>query len=206
MPHRTTVDFVGARSIEAKTSGNEKKRFTVCLTIAANGRLLPAYVLFQKLKKVPKVTLPSNVLINVNESGTMIESLVCDYFNKVFGQDAAHNKQIIFMNEFKSHFTQPVIETLQRMQVNAHKIPGGYTSSLQPLDVSINKPFNQLYRDEWEAWLDGPDPIYTKKGNRQKPSYQCIVDMISRCLIKMESQIEMIKNSFVLLISTCAYK
>ena len=41
--------FVGKKSKETKTSGNEKKRFTVCLTIKADGTMLISDFLFQML-------------------------------------------------------------------------------------------------------------------------------------------------------------
>ena len=49
IPNRTTVDVVGKKSKETKTSGNEKKRFTVCLTIKADGTMLISDFLFQML-------------------------------------------------------------------------------------------------------------------------------------------------------------
>ena len=146
---------------------------------------------------MPKVNLPDNVFVNVNESGTMNLSLVCDFVDKVIKPDCNTDDSIVFMDEFKSHFTQPVIEAIHGLGVDYNKIPGGLTATLQPLDVSINKPFKQLYRDEYEAWLDSPNPIFTKNGNRQKPSYQCLVDMVSRCVTEMQKREEVIKKSFV---------
>ena len=34
-----------------------------------------------------------------------------------------------------------------------------------------SKPFKQYYQEEWNLWMDDPNPIFTKSGNRQKPSY-----------------------------------
>ena len=45
--------------------------------------------------------------------------------------------------------------------------------------------------------MDSPNPIFTKGGNRQKPSYQCLVDMVSTSMTKLKDQVEMIKKSFV---------
>ena len=78
-----------------------------------------------------------------------------------------------------------------------HKIPGGFTSTLQPLDVSINKPFKQYYQELYYEWFDSDNAIYTKGGNRQKPSYQCLVDMVSKSMDRLATQILMIKKSFV---------
>ena len=79
MPHNTTLEERGTQSIEILSSGNEKTRFTVCLTISAAGRLLPAYVLFKNLVKVPKLNLPDNVIVNFNKSGTINDFLMIDF-------------------------------------------------------------------------------------------------------------------------------
>ena len=196
MPHKRTLAPTGSKSIDVITSGNEKTRITVCLTITAAGKLLPAYVLFKNLVKVPKVNLPSNVVLNVNKSGTMNEHLMVDYFDKIIKPYNNNNKSIILMDEFKAHFTDRVQEQMVNVGIDHMRIPGGFTSTLQPLDVSINKPFKALYRDEWTEWME-KDPIFTPAGNRQKPSYQCLVDMISRCMTALEDRNEMIAKSFV---------
>ena len=82
------------------------------------------------------------------------------------------------MDDFKAQSVDPVIENLQSLKISHKIIPGGFTSALQPLDVSLNKPFKDYYREEWNHWMDSPNPIYTKCGNRQKPSYQELVNWV----------------------------
>ncbi len=75
-----TLDFIGTKTVSLVTTGHDKTRFTVLLTIAANGNFLKAYVVFKGLKKAPNCEIPSNVVVNVNESGTMDRHLMLDYF------------------------------------------------------------------------------------------------------------------------------
>ena len=197
MPHNTTLAERGTQSIEVVTSGNEKSRFTVCLTITADGRMLPAYILFKNLVKVPKVNCPDNVVINVNKSGTMNEFLICGYLQKILKTEVSGKECVLLMDEFKAHFTTDVSNEMKSIGINHQRIPGGFTSTLQPLDVSINKPFKQYYQEQYYEWLDSENPIFTKSGNRQKPSYQCLVDMVSKAVSIMETQTAMINKSFV---------
>lgn len=50
MSHNKTVDAVGRKSIEVVNSGNDKTRFTVTVTVAASGHVLPGYLIFRGMK------------------------------------------------------------------------------------------------------------------------------------------------------------
>ena len=49
-------------------------------------------------------------------------------------------------------------------------IPGGLTSVLQPLYVSINKPFKDTIRVSWNQWMLNRNKTFTKGGNTRAPS------------------------------------
>ena len=102
------------------------------------------------------------------------------------------------MDDFSAHKTENVLNSLKEMKIDVSVIPGGFTSVLQPLDVSLNKPFKDFYRQLWNEWMDSPNPVYTKGGNRQKSSYQTLSDRISTSIEKSSSMSELIKKSFVI--------
>jgi hypothetical protein len=56
MPGERTMHFRGAKTVDIINTGHEKLRFTVTLTINANGDILPAFLIFKNLKKIPRVT------------------------------------------------------------------------------------------------------------------------------------------------------
>jgi hypothetical protein len=77
---KRTIDFVGNNSITTLNTGADKSRFTVVVTIAANGESLKYYVILRGLKNVPAVfrQYPNpfpNVVVAVSQSGTMDENL-----------------------------------------------------------------------------------------------------------------------------------
>ena len=41
---------------------------------------------------------------------------------------------------------------------------------VQPLDVSINKPFKDMMRKEWNEWMIGGEKTYTKGGSMRSPT------------------------------------
>lgn len=51
-------------------------------------------------------------------------------------------------------------------------IPGGCTSLVQPLDVSLNKPFKSSMRSQWKEWMDQleANQEFTKAGKRKRVS------------------------------------
>ena len=67
-----------------------------------------------------------------------------------------------------------------------------------PCDVSINKPLKERFREHWEEWFADDDyqfEVFTPGGNRQNPSYQCVVDCVSKSIITLQES--MVKRSFV---------
>ena len=57
-------------------------------------------------------------------------------------------------------------------------IPGSLTKKLQPLDITVNKPFKDQLRTKWENWMMGGIHEYNKTGQMKRPSYKDIVAWI----------------------------
>ena len=53
---------------------------------------------------------------------------------------------VLVLDSFKGHLSDSVKNQLRKMNTELVVIPGGMTSVLQPLDVSINKPFEDRLR------------------------------------------------------------
>ena len=52
-----------------------------------------------------------------------------------------NTKSMVILDSMKAHKTTKVIELVAKNQIIPKIIPGGLTEKLQPLDISINKPF-----------------------------------------------------------------
>lgn len=63
------------------------------------------------------------------------------------------------------------------------------------MDVSLNKPIKEAYKQQWTEWIKASTPVYTQMGNRQRASYQTIVDMVSNALTKINKP-AVVKGSF----------
>ena len=58
----------------------------------------------------------------------------------------AFGKRFLVWDSFKCHISDEMKETVRKMKTVMGVIPGGCTKFLQPLDVSINKPFKAAFR------------------------------------------------------------
>ena len=71
MPLDYTVDTKGATEVRIKTTGHEKKRFTVNLCVLKDGTKLPPFVILDR-KTLLKICIPeSKLIVAANGSGWM---------------------------------------------------------------------------------------------------------------------------------------
>ena len=62
LPKSSTIDFKGLHTVKVKTTGHEKLRFSVVLTVLANGAKLKPMLIFKGLKNVPKEQFPKGTV------------------------------------------------------------------------------------------------------------------------------------------------
>ena len=62
---------------------------------------------------------------------------------------------MLVLDAFKGHLTDSVKNQLRKMKTKL-VIPCGMTSVLQPMDLSINKPFKNRLRQQYLTWIADP--------------------------------------------------
>jgi hypothetical protein len=72
MVANTTVDTKGSKSVLVKTTGHEKLRITVMLSVLADRRKLTPFVILKR-KNLPKEKLPTGIIYKYNAKGWMME-------------------------------------------------------------------------------------------------------------------------------------
>ena len=169
MPPSRTVNTAGEKSIIIKTTGNEKNHFTVVLACLADGTKLKPMIILKR-KTMPKDEIPPEV---VHEMGWMDENGMQLWIKvwKCRPGGLIRKKACLVYDMFKAHLVETVKKELEDINTDVAIIPGGLTNQLQPLDVSINKPFKEKVRTMWSNWMAGEsDHSFTKGGRLKKPS------------------------------------
>jgi len=71
---------------------------------------------------------------------------------------------LLVCDQFKAHVTESTKSLATKLKTLLAAIPGGLTSQLQPLDVSVNKPFKGFMHEEWAKWIKAPTHHVTPAG------------------------------------------
>ncbi|EEC14034.1 hypothetical protein IscW_ISCW021825 [Ixodes scapularis] len=66
-------------------------------------------------------------------------------------------ESMLVLDAFCGYLTPELKTELGSINWGLVVVPGGMTSVLQPLDVSVNKPFKKHSRQEYEGWIRCPE-------------------------------------------------
>lgn len=183
MPPSSTVHPTGDKTVMIKTTGNEKNHFTVILSCLADGTKLKPMIIFKR-KTMPKETIPPQVLVHVHEKGWMDENGMKIWIDKVWKcrpGGLLKPKSLLCYDMFKAHLVDSIKKRLEDHNTDVAIIPAGLTSQLQPLDVSLNKPFKENVRTLWSEWMAGDaDHELTQGGRLKKPSITLWCQWVSK--------------------------
>jgi len=67
-----------------------------------------------------------------------------------------NQSSMLVLDAYKWHLIDSVKNPLRKMKTELVIIPGGMTSVLQPMDLSINKPFEDRLRQQYTTWIVDP--------------------------------------------------
>ena len=99
------------------------------------------------------------------------------------------------LDSFEAHKTEQVKRSFKNENTDLAVIPGGLTSVLQPLDVSLNKPFKDRVRQKWMAWMAEGIHELTAGGRQKKPSEELMCQWIGEAWRDIPR--EMVAKSFL---------
>ena len=174
LPLTRTVNKQGESSVPLKTTGHEKTHFTCILSCTASGEKLPPMVIFKRIT-MPKEKLPKGIVVRVNKKGWMDEKMMETWLTECYGKRPGgffrRNKALLVMDSIRAHITQTIKRAVTSTNAINAIIPGGTTKYLQPLDISVNRPFKLKMRNEWEKWMTEGEKSFTKTGRMRRATF-----------------------------------
>lgn len=181
IPVNRTVDKTGARTVNIRTTGNEKTSFTVVLACQANGHKLPPMVIFKR-KTLPKENFPAGIVIKANSKGWMDEEKMSEWLREIYvkrpGGFFHTAPSLLIYDSMRAHITEHVKKQVKHTNSVLAVIPGGLTKELQPLDVGVNRAFKARLRTAWEQWMTEGEHTFTKTGRQRRTTYANICKWI----------------------------
>ena len=131
------------------------------------GEKLPPFIIFQGVpgarnaKTVAEETLfLRGVICTVQAKAWMDSARFLEWIEKVWRPFCSSGTvSFLLMDAFQVHTTRACLEAVKQPGAFVDIIPAGYTSTLQVLDVGVNKPFRNNITHAFEAHM--------REGNRR---------------------------------------
>ena len=131
-------------------------------------------LLIFKRKTLPKdvSVIPHGIYVHVHSKGWMDGEGLKLWLEKVWSKRPGGLKKpfLLVCDQFKAHVIESTKRLATKLKTHLAVIPGGLTSQLQPLDISVNKPFKGFMREEWTKWNEAPTHHVTPTGRVKRPS------------------------------------
>ncbi|XP_069606515.1 uncharacterized protein [Ranitomeya imitator] len=150
VPSNRTVDAKGV-----KISRKEETHYTVVLACCADGTKLPPMIIFKR-KDMPKEDIPRGIIVHAHERGWMDEDGMKVWIEKVWSKRPGGLRKttaLLVLDQYKAHISECTKKRFKDVKTDLAIIPVDVTNQLQPLDVSINKPFKAFMREKWNDWM-----------------------------------------------------
>ena len=157
-----TMEQKGAHRVEIAAI-NDKRQITVTLAATMSGELLPLQLLYQgKTDRChPKFSFPSgfdlwhtpNHWANEETTIRLIKNVIIPYIRSVRDESSAPDQAaLVIYDVFKGHMGEEVQSLLEDNKIFYVTVPNNCTDILQPLDLSVNKPFKDKLRKGFSEW------------------------------------------------------
>ena len=86
---------------------------------------------------------------------------------------------MLVLHAFKGYLIDSAKNQLRKMKTELVVIPGGTPTALQPMDVSINKPFKDRLRQHYLTRIADPARELTETGKIKRPAPSEIAWLVS---------------------------
>ena len=137
MTNSCTIAPKGSKQVRIQGTREDKKRITVVLAATTSGKMLKPMVIFKGKTPCCFSQIPED-LYGIHPSCSTGKNVLFQYTKKVH--------ILLVFDVLQAHEQDSVATTLRQGNVQTAVIPTGCTSKVQPVNVSLNKPFNSILK------------------------------------------------------------
>jgi len=159
-----TYEFKGSKTVWVRTwrSGWDKRQATIQLTIFADGidRVMPL-IIFRDTEnntsapgRREEKLFDSRVVVKFNPKGYANSAIMLFLLEFMLLPILGTCATLLVMDLFKSHSKQEIKDWLRTHGIVPSLVPGGCTGLVQPLDVSVNRPFKDILKQVIDNAVD----------------------------------------------------
>ena len=182
--NNSTITEKGTREVKVKKASSSHKRFTMTPVINAAGEFLALHLLFSGLKNKPNID--ENCICDVNKTGMWSTQILQGLIDGVIVkkcQTCFLEPVLIILDSYGTHtkFVKDHGDSYARRNVLFAVIPPCLTGLLQPLDVCLNRGFQQMYNDKYTEYLTKAvfeNSFRTKSGSISMPKYRQVSEWV----------------------------
>ena len=135
------------------------------------------------------------VKININNNAWSTTDIINDWLDKIYlpyiNKDPLLGSGLLIMDKASSHINEDIIEKCTGQFCDVSILPSGCTSILQPLDISINKPFKNALKEKYIRYCIDKGVAFSKVGKEDIINWVGDIWFSDKIINK-----ELIKNSF----------
>jgi len=150
-----TYNIKGEKTIwmqSSQTSGWDKRQGTIQLTVFADGVPRVKPLIFFRGKGIePTIitemrTYDHRVVVKFNPTAYANSENIVSWLDEQLVPVLEGQPTLLALDLFSGHKTDEVLDTMKANDITVSVIPGGCTGLIQPLDVSINRPFKDILK------------------------------------------------------------
>jgi hypothetical protein len=152
-----TVSIRGQRKVTVTRSpnANPREKVSVILACHRDGRKLPPAIIMKSNRTTlqrARIKLINGVLVFMNPRTSMANSDIMQRWIRLMMPQTTH-KNLLILDSFRGHLTDDIKQACIDTNTVRAVIPGGLTSHLQPLDLTVNRSFKAHLRKTYNRML-----------------------------------------------------
>ena len=189
-----TMEKKGSQRVEL-TGVNDKRQVTAVLCGNMFGDFLPLQIIYKgKTSRChPHYEFPDdwNITHSPNHWSTeetmleYLENIICPYVEGARHRLKCDSPALVIIDNFKGQITPSCISRLESCHIHTCLLPANTTDSLQPLDVSVNKPFKDFLRRQFDEWYTNQITQQLKERNDDE-ILECDLEPIDLSMTRMK--------------------